>query len=156
MRSYRISSWRWHWPTFKISPGRIYALFIVFVFGLGNLLLVGGQKLAHRDDLARLDKLKAQIAIDKAHLVEQETALSQLSTQIENLAHRVETANSLAVQNATIENHNRLIDDYHSLFDEYSSHVEATNQIIKEANALSEKIGGTWFLIPIPFGRGVH
>jgi len=58
-------------------------------------------------------------------------------------------------RNALIAHYNDKVSRYQAAYANYSAAVDAANRKIAEANALSEKIGGTWFLIPLP-GVSAH
>ncbi|MNP52494.1 hypothetical protein D3C76_1468890 [compost metagenome] len=45
---------------------------------------------------------------------------------------------------------------YNVLYDSYSGQLEAYNQKVNKANAISKEIGGTWYIVPFPGSRHAH
>jgi hypothetical protein len=146
---------QWRMP--RLPEWLVYVLTIIILFGGANLLLVGAQKLWHWSDQSRLDVLKAQIAGERARLREEEGWLSQHGSEIEGLRKQiVGGVFGASMRSAVITEYTERVTSFRARYERYSSDIDAVNKKIEDANALSKKIGGTWYVIPIPGRRGTH
>lgn len=152
----------------------IYVLSIIIGFVALNMVVIGGQKLWHRNDRQRLDTFKREIEAERFQIRESENALALSFSQLELLKKQIA---SRAIDIAAIESrysgripepeftnyrriinenngrvteHNQLLFSYRENHARYSSELAAANEKIDEANALAKKIGGIWYVIPIP------
>jgi hypothetical protein len=161
----------------RLPPWLIQIVSLVVVFGGLNLVVIGAQKLWHWTDQRRLDSLKAEIAAERTALHAEADALTAQAAPMDALQWRIKRGgDALAARrqagisdgevdgfNRDVRAHNALVQEYNDLCDAYRPNAAryeaartALNQKVTEANALIEKIGGTWFVIPIPGGRTVH
>jgi septal ring factor EnvC (AmiA/AmiB activator) len=158
----------------KFSSSILSFVLIAVVYGVGNLALVGSQKLWHHTDQANLDLLKVElnsereaISSTKAKLQKLENEIqqidsesAQLKIQIESVEHRDSSGISselyasykrlITHYNELASEHNSKLPAYKTLSGSYSAQIDAYNEKVKQANALGEKIGGTWYVIPRP------
>ncbi len=143
-------------------------------FGAINLLLFGGQKIWHYNDQEKLDTLNPQIELMKSDLRSQEAQLRSLDTQISRCQavidrsrptvqwyentypdgipqnEYVQYCREVSEFNEWIDNKNTLVAQYNAIYPDYARRVDRFNAAITEANATAKRIGGTWYVIPIP------
>lgn len=93
---------------------------IAIIYGLINLVLVGGQELWHGEDKKKMEEIKSFLDGEKV-------ALSIYDAKVNSLTDKQ--------------------------YDEYKQRVDNYNEKVKEYNALAEKVGGTWYVLPVP-GKG--
>lgn len=169
-----------------LSPTKILGLIgslvvTVVLFVALNLILVGAQELWHRGDNAKLDLLKMQLKSEREIIGSAETKLEGLEASVKRLESeasdlngsigRLETQYPQGVPSALYAAYERSVSDYNRLvgqrsaalatysatYDNYSAQLDAYNEKVKAANALAERVGGTWYVVPIPVpGRGAH
>lgn len=112
---------------------------IILVYGVINIVLVGAQDFWHSGDQSKLDALKQELQTKKSDIDTLEANInSEKSTMDEYQA------------NGDVTDYNSLVDDYNSKLAEDQSDVNDYNSIVQQANDLSNKIGGTWYVVPIP------
>lgn len=134
-------------------------LTLVLLFIAANVIFVSVQNLWHANDRKRLDGLKAEIAIARSLVDEREAVIRQLGLEITRMEAQIESSSiSLVDRNVIIARHNQRVAVYQLAYTDYSSSIDDLNRKIAEANSLSNKIGSTWYLIPVPRGskRGAN
>lgn len=115
---------------------------LILIYGVGNAVLVGSQSLFHSGDQTKLNNLKQELQTKKLTI---DSLGSQIDTQKSNLDQEQ--------ANGDNSDYNAQVDDYNSKLTEYKSDVNDYNNTIQQANDLSKKIGGTWYIVPIPLGH---
>jgi flagellar biosynthesis chaperone FliJ len=162
----------------RLIRGIVSLAGIIVVYGVINLVFVGGQKLWHHSDHAKFDLLKAQLESEKlaisnaeARLQGFEDEMTRMEAQIESLESRIESTDrrypsgvpseiyasyngSVSQYNELVDQHNSLLQNYNTLYPVYAARVDAYNEKVKKANIISKNIGGTWIIVPIPVPRG--
>lgn len=155
----------------------IPVLAIAIVYGAFNLFIVGGQNIWHYSDQKKLDAITIQLDAELPSLKRMESDISAKEADISRVKARMESLKSdidrvemrysdtvpsseFARYNRNIDDYNDLVSDYNvtlgayqQLFDEYERKIADYNLKVKEANALAEKIGSTWYVVPIPGGK---
>lgn len=152
---------KWRWPRFGVlrrwMPNLPSWVFVVISFAALNVAIVGAQKFWHQEDQQRLDTLKAEISIARLRLCEQEASIRLIASDIARMAEQIDNGGTTAIEhNALVTRYNERMSLYKAVYADYSINIESANNKIDEANALSRKIGGTWYLIPVPRGGGLH
>ena len=116
---------------------------LILIYGVGNAVLVGAQNLFSSGDQNKLNNLQQELQTKK--------------TSISVLGYRIDAEKSNMDQekaNGDSVDYNAQVDDYNSKLAEYQSNIDDYNNTVQQANDLSKKIGGTWYIVPIPFGHG--
>ena len=155
---------------------------IAIVFALINLVLVGGQKIWHHSDQKKLDTLKTELKLERTTINGAETRLQNFEERIKEInseknpiglhLKKIEEQfpngipsniyasykSSVSHYNELVRTHNAMLQMYNAIYEKYSAEIDNYNMDVKKANALAKKIGGTWYLIPIPIPgkHGVH
>jgi cell division protein FtsB len=153
---------------------------IILVFAVINLVLVGGQKLWHHGDQVKLDTLKTELEVQKSDLDQREAELKTLGSSIDQYAAQIADLKSKAQAieqqnpsgippdiydsykqlidqcNSDVAKYNSGLDRSDALFQDYSQRIDRYNALIKESNDLSNQIGATWYIVPIPAPRFSH
>ena len=158
----------------RVPSWIIRLLGVIVVYGLLNVILVGGHWLWHYKDNKRRDQVKAQLGFERPRIQAIQIRLEGLTrnldeskTQIEGLEseiHSTEGANPLGIpeniydsysrtvqyHNALVTEHNQKVIQQNLLYEDYSSRINQYNALVEEGNSLGKKIGGTWYVIPMP------
>jgi len=116
---------------------------VILLYVIGNVVFVGAQKIWHSSDQSKFDKIKQELTIKKGEIDNLE---SKINTKKSEMDHDSE--------NGYIDAYNSQVDGYNIMLSEYESDVDNYNKLVAEANDLSKKIGGTWYIVPIPI-RGI-
>ncbi len=115
---------------------------VILLYLIGNVVFVGAQKIWHSGDQNKFDNIKQELTTKK--------------TEIDDLESKINTKKSEMDRNSAngyIDAYNSEVNDYNLMLDKYDSDVDSYNKLVTEANGLSKKIGGTWYIVPIPVGR---
>ncbi len=153
---------------------------VVVVYGVVNLFLVGGQELYHHGDKMAFDSLKQILETERASIRRAETELQAISSAINSgeseinrlktgliaiegrypggIPSAVYTAYSRDVDrhNALARSYNASLARYKTLYAGYSAQVNRFNTMVDQANALANRVGSTWYIVPVPGVRGSH
>jgi hypothetical protein len=115
-------------------------------------------------ELAQVHGLESELGELSRHVEEERSELSDRKTSIEVIEGRyaagappsVHSAYSRSINeyNALASSNNASMKRYQDLHAAYSGRVDAYNAQVKEANALGENIGGTWYVVPMPRAGG--
>ncbi len=163
------------------AVGKLIGLEAILIgYAVINLALVGGQKLSHQGEQAQLDEIKVGLNSENLKIKQIELQLQKMrhqlkesSSKIKNLKSRVELfeqsypqgvpaniyngySRSVAEYNARIGFYNATLAQYDVLYADYSKQVEHYNGRVAEANVLAQKIGTTYYLLPVPGHAGSH
>ncbi|QTL49972.1 hypothetical protein [Priestia aryabhattai] len=142
-------------------PVRIIATLVIvgLVYGIVNLVLVGGQKLWHHDDEVKLEKYETVLKEQKNEIDGYTTELEDLKSQAEDLKEQItgyETDYPYGIPEELYADYEQMVDEYNSLADdydvksqEYSDEIDSYNDKVEEANALAEEVGSTWYVVPV-------
>ncbi len=158
----------------KIIGGFGGLIGVLLVYGVINLVLVGGQNALHAGDQARLDEIKKQLEVEKTQISSLEANLSSLGQTLDSYEARISDLKShiraievsypngapsavyadyqrmLAEHNSMIAPYNSNLSQFKAMYADYSSRVDRYNTKVDEANALAKKIGSTWVVVPVP------
>ncbi|HUD44912.1 MAG TPA: hypothetical protein VMR41_05185 [Patescibacteria group bacterium] len=115
-----------------------FILVIVF-FVVANVVFIGLQNLWHSGDQSKLDIIKQELQTKN-------TAIDALES---NITREKSAMNQELATNNT-DKYNTHVDDYNTMVNEYKTDIASYNQLVKQANDLSEKVGSTWYVVPIP------
>jgi chromosome segregation ATPase len=147
----------------KVVGGAIGIVGIALIYVILNVFVVGGQKLYHHDDQARLDSLKSELKEQKATIDNDESELTSKEDDLSSLKEEVETYESdypdgvpeeyYDEYRQKVNDYNSQLTDYKDQYSTYQNELGSYNEKVKEANALAKKIGSTWYIVPVP-GRG--
>lgn len=155
-------------------------VFLAVVYGVINVVFVGGQKLWHHADQKKLDSIKIELDFKRGALEQAEAKLQGLVAEM----HRVDAESeiyrvnidqversypkgipseiygsyklSVSRYNELSGEHNSALRTYNMLYENYSGQLEVYNQAVNEANSISKKIGSTWYVVPFPGSRHAH
>lgn len=116
---------------------------IVVIYLILNGGLIGVQNFFKKDEIAKFEKMKNE--------------LEDLHYEIEDQEN---DENEYGYYNDAVNEYNTSLEDYESLVSEYdekhetySDSIDAYNIEVKTVNKLSEEIGSTWVIVPIPSGK---
>jgi chromosome segregation ATPase len=146
----------------------------IVVYLILNVVLVGGQKLWHSKDQERLDAVmailnrespiidsaQADLAIRLEDLNQSSAAIDQAKAALEALDRRYPNGmpNSVVARynadvarlDPKVAEHNEHVAVYESMRVALENRIDEYNELVQEANALIEKIGPTWYVVPVP------
>ena len=128
---------------------------IVLLFGVINLMLWGGQSLYYRKDTQRIKELDAQLTKEKASLGEVKDRIVQQERMLDGMLNQLEQykrVQNISRYNSSVNEYNRLVDIYRMEVASHNAQVVVFNQKIDDVNALIQRAGTRWYLIPIPLG----
>lgn len=139
-------------------PGWLRGLvLLVVLYGVGNLMLVGGQKLWHHDDQVKLDNIKTSLASENTKINNLEAELKTLEIKIKRSESYINNVGQNSNDyNSLVDEHNAKIANYNVIYNEYKRGIDQYNLHVNEANELAKSIGSTWYVVPIPGGKRVH
>lgn len=148
----------------KRIPSVVVSIIVVaIIYGLINLVLVGGQKVWHHDDEAKLDELKVELKDLKASIGGYEDLLTEIDGELTGSKEEVDSYESDFPEGipeeyyedytSAVNGYNEQLDTYNIEYDKYSSEIDSYNEKVEEANAVSEDIGSTWYVVPMPGGK---
>lgn len=147
-------------------------LVILLLFVMINIVVVGGQKLAHLGDSSRLneirqvldkerpeiDSLENELGIEAARIDQAKTRLLELDSEInafeskypKGIPKRLHKTYNQKVNeyNSMIAPYEDKIQQYNIILNDYNTRVDSYNSLVDEAKALSAKIGTTWYIVP--------
>jgi hypothetical protein len=142
-----------HLMSTKIFVWIVGLIFIALVYGIVNFVFVGAQSLYHSKDNAKLEFIKSDLD-EKLKIIKQQE--DNLRTQESFLDKTKKTINITT----DTDDHNNLVDKYNvelalykANYSRYSQDLESYNLKVNEANKLAEKVGTTWYVVPIPRGK---
>jgi hypothetical protein len=128
---------------------------IAIVYGLINLVLVGGQKVWHSGDQKKLTQIQSILDDEKKDLDRIEGELTSKNANLDKLEIDLK-----ANKNGNIDRYNKLVDEYNmklgaynQQYDDYKKRITSYNDKVNEANSIAKKIGSTWYVVPIPVGK---
>lgn len=138
--------------------GLVFGLIgIVVLYGVVNFVLVGGRKLWHRGDQAKLDTLKTSLASENSRIDSLETQLKSLEADIRKSESYINSIDQYSSDyNNLVDQYNAKISRYNSLYSDYENSINQYNTHVNEANELAKKIGSTWYIVPIPGSKGAY
>lgn len=128
-------------------------LAIIVIYAIINFAIVGGQKLMDRDENKRLDVLKTEIEQGEKQIKSLESELANFEEELADIENELESETDEHTYNELVDSYNGSLDVYNSKYDHYIVELDEYNAKVDEANELSEKIGGTWYILPIPIGK---
>lgn len=144
----------------KLSSPAIKVVMFVLIFGVGNLLLVGGQKIAHWKDQSRLDEIHRQLDAEKgeidrlegqlktsdsmlsgleADLDAQEARIRDVRSTIDGLSAEidaVERGSAGGVPSSLYARYSQMVDDHNRLVDQQKLMVAKYNRDAQQYNGL--------------------
>jgi len=132
---------------------------LVVVFGLINLVFVGGQEALHHGDQSRLDTLKTELTTEKAQLESLSATITSEESYLTTTGKQMDTYKA----NGQISAYNSLVDPYNSTYDAYVANINQYNASLpsynakaEEANKLAKNIGSTYYIVPLPTSKRSH
>jgi len=134
---------------------------LVAVYGVMNLVLVGGQYVWYYADNQKLEARLQQMEKDLAGSASQIEAVKAGIKAVEKANPRgipedkyAAYSRSVRYHNELVEAHNQKVAEQQVVHGDYSSRVDQFNGLVEEANSLAKKIGGTWYVVPMPRAGG--
>jgi hypothetical protein len=145
---------------------------ILVLYGVVNLVLVGGQTLLHKDDNERMEVLKGDMTemeglkeVTEAWLNDREYELNELMTESEELGAYIdqmeiefpdgipedlygEYIDAIDEYNVVVEEMASLNAEFEDEQGLYEEQLDAYNAAVEEYNELAEEAGSMWVLIP--------
>lgn len=131
----------------------VSVLLLIVAYGVINLFIVGGQKLMDRDENKRIEILKTEIEQSDKRIKSLENELTLLEDELADIKSNADSETDEDAYNELADSYNGSLDIYNSKYDLYEAEIADYNTKVDEANELSEKIGGTWYILPIPIGK---
>ncbi|MEX2104815.1 MAG: hypothetical protein WD907_05750 [Bacilli bacterium] len=110
-------------PTFKEEMKHKYGkvimtilglVAIAIVYGLINLVLVGGQNLWHSGDKSKFEEIESELAYDKNQIQNIEQRLSAMISQLDALEQDIDGTNDESEYNNLVEQYNSDLVNYNS------------------------------------------
>lgn len=135
------------------KQGLIGLLAVAVLYGVINLILVGGQHLWHGEERSNLKTIEAELKVGEREINKLEQGLTAILSHLEEIERKMEGDISVAEYNDLVDKLNSDIDLYTSNYRKYEYKISAYNKKVEEANELAEKIGSTWYVVPIPIGK---
>ncbi len=124
---------------------------IVLVFGLFNLIIVGGQKAFSSGDEARFNTLKSEIESEKVTLDAKSTQIDSMGVDLDAMESRLksyEAAGQRLAYNSIVNPYNNALAAYRAEAEAYNASLPAYNAKVDEANELAKSVGSTWYIVP--------
>lgn len=140
----------------KLKGWALSIVAIIIVYGLINLLLLGGQSAFKSEDEKRFESLKSQIESEKALLDSQDARITSEENDLLQLKQRMDSYKAfgnVGEYNHLVDQYNVQLASYTADIDNYNSKLPAFNSKVEEANNLAKSVGSTWYLVPIPTGK---
>lgn len=134
----------------KIGGGLIG---IVIIYGIINLVLVGGQEALHSGDKKKLDQMKIELDAGLKEITSLEFQINALDSDLQTLKNQIDSTDDIDDKNVLIDRYNSNLPAYKISYDKYSTKLISYNLEVNNANELAKKIGSTYYLLPIPVGH---
>jgi hypothetical protein len=148
-------------------------IFILVLFGGGNIALYYGQEWWHRDEQHELDRVRSQLAQLRSTIRDQEAHLTELKTRLDALDAQIASQNALIESyeaqaiggglpsavydqytadlntvNASVDSYNLSLAAYRELASQYDANIKAYNALVERANQLARQVGTRFYLKP--------
>lgn len=133
----------------SVAGGLGSLLLIVIVYGVINLVLVGGQEIIHHGDKVNLDKIEAELNNQKKDIERMELEIKAKLNFLDMTKKQIDSTTNVVEHNRLVDKYNLELPSYNSLNKQYSQKIDEYNMKVNEANNLSKEIGSTWYVVPI-------
>jgi hypothetical protein len=122
---------------------------IVIIYVVINGVFVGAQNMLNNEDRSKLEQMVEELKSESAVI---DTMEQQLTTQDNELTEWNAQINQETDENMhtiLVIQYNEKVEVYNLLYNQYDAKITAYNQKVNEAKALSDKIGGKWYISPV-------
>lgn len=126
---------------------------IVIIYGIINLVMLGGQSVLHGEDKKELNQIKIELDSGLNELNALGFQLDTQESELKSLEDQINSTEDTDAKNELIDKYNNYLPAYNADFDQYSSKLVSYNLKVDRANELSNKVGSTYYILPIPGGH---